>query len=158
MRSKCGAAKPLVKAHSRFGSWLVTPAMRISMGLEPAVLCHFPAGHSGKHSWQVRYNDPALRLNWGNLFPNPHILEIPPPAPKPKPPQVVKDADHYRALSLKYAMARSSMPGSGRPGLRIDAALGEGEGDKSTDARTRPDATYDPCPFFSSYGISSVTF
>jgi hypothetical protein len=103
MRRKCGAAKPLVKAHSRFGSWLVTPAMRISMGLEPAVLCHFPAGHSGKHSWQVRYNDPALRLNWGNLFPNPHILEIPPPAPKPKPPQVVKDADHYRALSLKYA-------------------------------------------------------
>ncbi|MGA9989982.1 MAG: hypothetical protein WA383_09990 [Terriglobales bacterium] len=66
----CTEPKPPQIAHpQRAAAYLVTPAMRVAMGLPPVVTCELPLGHKGLHSWEMRPRDQATYANWAGLFP-----------------------------------------------------------------------------------------
>jgi len=65
----CMEPKPQIARPQRAAVRLVTPAMRVSLGLAAVVTCDLLLGHQGPHSWERRPHDPAIYANWAGLFP-----------------------------------------------------------------------------------------
>jgi hypothetical protein len=60
---------PQTARPQRAAAYLVTPAMRVAMGLAAVATCELPLGHEVLHSWERRPRDPAMYANWAGLFP-----------------------------------------------------------------------------------------